>query len=95
MGGELFGDAQLTGWAGKLGSRAVTIRSHLPNVEARSGAISQCPDCDGETWHLWQIDGHEHPHLQCAGCGQVYCWAHDCAKEAAGEQALKREDGGQ
>ena len=93
MGGELYGDVRPNDWLGALGSRPVMIRSELPNVEARSGILCQCADCDGESFAVWQIDGHEAPHLQCVACGRVYCWGHNCAAEAAEEESLQQGGG--
>lgn len=82
---------QLTGGS-KTGSRQVVIRSHLPHVEPRSGLVCVCPDCEGEVFAIWQIDGQTALHLQCVNCGQVYCCGHDCAEEA--REDAETEGGG-
>ena len=32
-----------------------------------------CPDCKGESFLVYTVQGHDHPHLQCARCGVSYC----------------------
>ena len=78
----------------RTGSRAVEIRSHLPDGEPLSGLICVCPDCDGKVFCLWQVDGEKGLHLQCVHCSQVYCCGHDCASEAAEDAALREMGGG-
>lgn len=35
--------------------------------------IAQCAQCDGLAFGTFQIEGHDHFHLQCVDCGTSYC----------------------
>lgn len=55
-----------------LKERETLIDSHDPSVESRMGSVIQC-ECGSEVFHLFIIKGHDHPHIQCARCGDVFC----------------------
>jgi hypothetical protein len=49
-------------------------------IQARDGsdmdALAQlmiCEECSCESFHIYSLDGHSHPHLQCCECGATYC----------------------
>lgn len=73
--------------------KPVTIQSGMEGVEPRQGHMGVCP-CQCDKWLIWQIKGHQSPHLQCANCGAVFCLGLDCKHEAAEDSALLQEGGG-
>lgn len=44
--------------------------------ETREATLTVCPRCNGETFYVSAMTGHDgrkHAHLQCAQCGETYC----------------------
>lgn len=58
-----------------------------PRPVKHPGRVLQCDHCAGRRFYLFILQGHEHAHAQCAGCGNVACLSPDeCEREGpAGE----------
>ncbi len=39
----------------------------------RTGKLAVCDVCDSQEFIVFQLDGHDHLHLQCAVCRKSYC----------------------
>lgn len=41
--------------------------------EIRLAHVLTCTNCDDTRWHLLRVGDGEHEHMQCVGCGNMYC----------------------
>ena len=48
---------------------------HVTNErgQTKPAQLVVCPECDGEEFRLYFIDKDRVPHIQCAGCAEVFC----------------------
>jgi len=53
-------------------TRPIELKSLADGALARA-ELFICEACGGELFLIYQIEGHKHPHLQCAECGASYC----------------------
>jgi len=37
-----------------------------------SGVVAEC-SCGCPVFYVFQVDGQDHPHLQCRKCGEAFC----------------------
>lgn len=39
---------------------------------------AKCPECGSFAFSIFQIEGHDHAHLECCACGVSYCYKGKC-----------------
>lgn len=59
------------------------MKSKQTTVKAYDGRLAMaqamcCENCECDIWHVFIIDGHDHPHVQCFDCGASYCPSGNC-----------------
>lgn len=66
--------------------------------EERTALFANC-QCGSENFLLFQISGHRHFHIQCAGCEESYCPFGACEddhaksrEEASSKEGCRQED---
>lgn len=63
------------------------------------GLLFVCGACGGSSWQLFQLNHHDHFHIQCRHCKVAFCpQGPDCppspAAQAQAAAAVARKDGG-
>jgi hypothetical protein len=46
--------------------------------EKLKSKAAQCPYCHSLNFVIFLIEGHDHEHLQCMGCGTSFCFKGKC-----------------
>jgi hypothetical protein len=61
------------------------IRS-LADGREFNASVAVCSSCGGRAFHLYQVEGQDHWHVQCYECGISYCSSGKCEPEAEPEK---------
>lgn len=60
-----------------------TVVRSLVDGEEIKAHVCACSDCGCRAFHVFQIDGHDHWHMQCYRCGVSYCCGKHCESQAS------------
>lgn len=41
--------------------------------ETRKADFAVCKECGYDIFMIFEVEGHDHPHFQCCGCGTSFC----------------------
>jgi transposase-like protein len=54
-------------------TRKVIVGFDNASGQANGADLLLCPECEAETFHVYKVQGLDHPHFECALCGNTFC----------------------